>query len=505
MKRIILTIMSAAMLLSACNNFEEINTNQDSSTKVNASLLATGAIMSIAKPAASDAFFSHMYVTKYMSWGATLIPAVYNSFGRENFDGYTTINNCLLMVDNAAEEEKEAYEALYLFIKSYILYNYTHNVGDIPYTEILQGQNGILKPSYTPQKEVIQGILSDLDKSYELFQAADDFDGDPILHGNVENWAKIVSAFQLRVLMELSKKEGDADLNVKQRFNEIYEKRSLLSNNDENLQVVFSDKQGQIYPSNNTIYKAWEYPMLSTVLIDILKEHQDYRLFYYASPAVAEINAGVSEDSWDAYYGVDVTEPYENTKASYTSKQFCSLNKRYTHYIPGEPYIVIGYVEQNFLLAEAALRGWISEDADKFYKEGIKASMEFIKANTPDDVQYHHGRVLTEEVISEFLNRKSVQLEGNFESDLEKILEQKYVSAFMQTPYLSYYDYRRTGFPDFPINPETNMNFKEPDKIPVRWLYPEVEYSYNKENVQNALDSQYGGLDEVNEVMWMLK
>ena len=75
----------------------------------------------------------------------------------------------------------------------------------------------------------------------------------------------------------------------------------------------------------------------------------------------------------------------------------------------------------------------------------------------------------------------------------------------MQTPYLSYYDYRRTGFPDFPINPETNMNFKEPDKIPVRWLYPEVEYSYNKENVQNALDSQYGGLDEVNEVMWMLK
>lgn len=505
MKRIIFSIIAAVILFTSCNNFEDINTNQDSSTKVSSSLLATGAIMAIAEPAASDNFFFHMYITKYMSWGANLQPALYNSFGRENFDRYKTVNDCLLMFNYAKDNEKKAYEALYLFIKSYILFGYTHNLGDIPYLDILQGKEGVLKPTYTPQKDVIKGILVDLDRSYELFMEAEDFAGDPVLHGSAKGWAKIVNAFQMRVLMELSKKENDETLGIKQKFNDIYNTRILLANSEDNLQVVFSNKQGQIYPSNNTIYKAWEYPMLSTVLIDILKKHQDYRLFYYASPAEADISAGESEDSWNAYYGIDVTEPYEKTKASYTSKKFCSLNKRYTHYIPGEPYVVIGYIEQNFLLAEAALRGWIDENPDKFYKEGIKASMEFVSINTPDDVQYHHGRKITEEVISEQLNRQSIQLTGDFENDLEKILEQKYVSLFMQTPYLPYYDYRRTGYPAFPINPETNMNFKEPNKIPVRWLYPEGEFSYNKENVENALKAQYGGLDEVNSVMWMLK
>lgn len=504
MKKVIFNLL-IVLLFASCDQFDDLNTNKDSSTKVKPSLLATGVIMSIAKPAASDAFFTHMYVTKYMSWGATLVPEVYNSFGRENFDGYTIINNALIMSNSAEEREKNAYEALYLFVKSYILFNYTHNLGDIPYMNILQGKEGEVKPTYTSQEEVIKGILSDLDKSYDLFRDAEDFSGDPIMNGHVDNWAKIVSAFQMRVLMSLSKKEDSTNLNIKQKFNDIYKGRNLLTGNDENFQVVFSDKQGQIYPSNNTIYKAWEYPMLSTVLIDILKKHQDYRLFYYASPAAAAINAGKTEDSWDAYYGVDVAEPYEKTKDRYTFKQFCSLNRRYTHYVSGEPYILIGYAEQNFLLAEAALRGWISEDASKFYKEGIKASMEFVASNTPDNEEFHHNRMITKDIIDGFLNKESIQLTGDFENDLKKILEQKYVSAFMQTPYLSYYDYRRTGFPAFPINPNTNMNFKEPDKIPVRWLYPEIEFSYNKENVEKALETQFGGIDEVNEVMWILK
>jgi len=68
----------------------------------------------------------------------------------------------------------------------------------------------------------------------------------------------------------------------------------------------------------------------------------------------------------------------------------------------------------------------------------------------------------------------------------------------------AYMDYRRTGYPEFPINPSTNQNEKT-DRIPVRFMYPSSESSYNTDNLQKAIDNQFNGNDNVNEEMWILK
>ncbi len=36
-------------------------------------------------------------------------------------------------------------------------------------------------------------------------------------------------------------------------------------------------------------------------------------------------------------------------------------------------------------------------------------------------------------------------------------------------------------------------------------MYPQVEYDYNSENVQAAIARQYGGVDDVNKLMWVLQ
>lgn len=132
--------------------------------------------------------------------------------------------------------------------------------------------------------------------------------------------------------------------------------------------------------------------------------------------------------------------------------------------------------------------------------------MDFVKDNTLNDEMYHHGRLITEEVITQLLANPTLQLTGDFEGDLKKIIEQKYIAGFMQLPYQSYYDYRRTGYPEFPINPESNNNSNAPDKMPVRWTYPSGEFSYNKANVEAALQRQFGSTsDDINAVMWILK
>lgn len=505
MKLKYLVYVGISMILISCNKFEEINTNTDSATKVNSSLLATGAIMGIMKPEVSEGFIRNQFLTKYLSFGSAVNGEIYNEFGREKFSGYTALKDYRLMAELAPESSKKAYQALALFLESYRIYNYTINVGDIPYSEAIQGKEGGLAPKYDTQKEVILSILSNLEKADSLFAEAENFDGDPIYNGDVLQWRKINTALYLRVLIGLSKKEEDPDLNIKNRLQSILGKETLMQSNDDNLQLIFSDKAGQIYPFHNSINKAYLYPILSSTLIDILKKHQDYRLFYYGSPSKAMLGSGYEKDDWHSYPGVDISLPFEEVKNLFSQEKHTSLNKRYTHLISGEPFIIFGYAEQNFILAEIALRGWIEKDPELFYKKAIYASLEFIAINTPDEEQFHQGKKITNDYITDFVTRASLQLNGDFATNLERIMEQKYVASFMQLAYQPYYDYRRTGYPVFPINPETNLNFREPTKIPVRWLYPDSEFSYNKQNVEDAIERQYGGIDEVNQVMWMLK
>ncbi|WP_430973206.1 SusD/RagB family nutrient-binding outer membrane lipoprotein [Sunxiuqinia rutila] len=496
---------AALILFAACSKFDELNTNSDSATKVNSKLLATGAIMGIMKPSSGAGFVDSQFLPKYLAWGEGSRGNQYNNFGRASFDSFTTLRNYRLMAELAEERDRNAYEALALFLESYLIYNQTIAVGDIPYSEILKGKENLLTPKYDAQKDIFKSLLTNLDRSVELFGNASDFEGDPIFGGNVNKWRKVVNAFELRVLINLSKKESDPDLNVKQKFAQVYQRGLLMEGNGDNLQLVFSSKSGQLYPFNIAYNKHFDYPMLSNTLMDILQENNDYRMFYFASPSKAKLAEGKVESDFDAYVGVEVSDPIEDIRAKYVSGEYCGFNKRFIYYEPGEPYILIGYAEQNFILAEAALRGWITEDASLFYTKGIRAHFDFLREWTPDDVTYHHGRKITDEVIDDYLVNPSVQLSGEFEDKLEMLMEQKYVASFLQLAWQSYYDYRRTGYPVLPINPETNLNFKEPSKIPVRWLYPQVEFDYNKEQVQKALDSQYEGVDEVNKLMWILK
>ena len=71
----------------------------------------------------------------------------------------------------------------------------------------------------------------------------------------------------------------------------------------------------------------------------------------------------------------------------------------------------------------------------------------------------------------------------------------------MQSGWEAFYEQRRTGIPHFNTGPGTYNN----GKVPKRWLYPQSEYDYNKANVDAAVQSQYGGDDDTNGEMWLIK
>ena len=105
------------------------------------------------------------------------------------------------------EDKRNAYKGLALFLKAYRLFEYTLNVGDIPYEGILEGKEGNLTVAYNTQEDVFKFLLNDLDKAHEYFQNANQttFDGDPIFGGKVEQWHRVSNALELRILINLSK------------------------------------------------------------------------------------------------------------------------------------------------------------------------------------------------------------------------------------------------------------------------------------------------------------
>ncbi len=494
----------------SCTEFEGINTNPEAPTEATASLLTRQLIASIMKPPGAKTFSYDQMIPKYMAWWEGAQSAQYNYFGRTSFSDYRILINCEKMMGYVAENETDAYQGLISFIKAYRLYYVSMKVGDIPYRDALKGETGNVTPQYDTQKEVMLQILDDLEASYASFSKSEisEFRGDIIYDGNVEQWKKAVTAFQLKVLINLSKKQSDTDLNIKSRFAKIVQENALFESNEDNMQLVFANQSGMIYPFHNTQTKHAPYVMVSSVLIDSLKKYEDYRLFYFANPAVSQINAGISESSWEAYIGTDPSLPFSEISQQKSEDRYSTLNSRYTEYEPAEPLIRSGYAEQNFILAEAALRGWITEQsATYYYKKAIEGALRFVMNKTPLNETYNHGMPITEAYIQSHIEKPELQLTGStstFEKDLNKIITQKYMSSFMQLPLEAYYDYRRTGYPKLPINPETNQN-EVKDKIPVRYMYPQGEIDNNRENAEAAIQRQYNGNDNVNELMWILQ
>lgn len=500
-------IVLSALLASgfSCAQFDDINTNPNAAITVSSSLLATPLLLDLtATGGTASGFIADNCLAKQMVWLESLHDYNYNVLGRGSLSGYKTLMNTIRMVELAPEEDKAAYQALALFIKTYKLFYVSMQLGDIPYSDALQGEKGNTKPKYDSQESVMIAILSDLDESARLFGQARNFEGDPILQGDVVKWQKIVDAFRLKVLLFLSQKENHPTLKVKERFASIVAEGKMMEANSDNFQLVFSDKAGQLYPFNKTVSKHYMYSTISSIVVDTLKAYNDYRLFYFAQPAKALLEKGLKANDVNAYAGLDPVADFSKVQSDNADGKCCTLNPRYTDVVTGEPYIRLGYAEQCFILSEAALRGWISGDATDYYNKGIRAAMTFITDNTPDEVKFHSGMKITGSYIDTYLQSEAIRLSGGFDHKLKQIIVQKYLAYYMQYPYDAYYEYRRTGYPVLPINPETNRN-KEKDKIPVRWMYPTWEYDYNTECVEEAVTRQFNGLDDTNKLMWILQ
>jgi hypothetical protein len=406
----------------------------------------------------------------------------------------------------------------------------TMKVGDLPMREALQGIKN-LAPEYDTQKEIFKQVLVWLDEANTdltgLIAANDNnLTGDIFYNNNLRSWQKAVNVFTLRVLIALSKKENDAELNIKHRFAQVLNAPTqypLFSSNADNMVYTYNNQFNK-YPTNpdNFGFDATRYNMASTFL-NTLAGLKDPRTFYVAEPAGSKLKSGLSPIEYAAFVGASPAQDLADMSsragtdngAGYLPGEYSFFNrKRYYSTYTAEPTVQIGYPEMCFNIAEAINRGWTTGYAEEWYKKGIQASqalygiqpgmltVTFIKpgGNPVNAADYTTHNVNFD--WNAYYTQPSVQYAGNNPTGLNQILVQKYLAFYQNSGWEPYFNWRRTGVPGFADNGPGTGNS---GTIPKRFQYPSSERITNGTNLDEAIQRQFQGGDNINARMWVIQ
>jgi hypothetical protein len=428
------------------------------------------------------------------------------------------------------------YAALAKFFTAYSFIWYTQRVGDIPMS---QAGNPSLYPTpkYDLQHDVYKNSLALLDTANTLMgalaansantNALVDPVGD-IFGLTYLQWQKVINTYRLRVLISLSRRAVDnADLNIPTQFAMIYNtpaKYPIMASNSDNLAYHYlSSPAKDNYPlfPNYTPYIGYEN--MCNTFINVTAGNNDPRTFIAATPAPAQIAAGKQISDFTAYVGADIGLSYSQITVNNSGGEY-SYNNYLRYYgtasgpnVSGstcEPYILIGYPEMCFNIAEAANLGWIpGVSGSTWYTNGILASMNWLGLKDgatvavglpifqPTNFSNVLGNVTVN--VTNFMNQPNIVYAGDNATGLKQIFTQKYVAFWQNSGWEAYYNWRRTGVPTMS---QGGTGIGTPNlQIPIRWQYPVDEQTYNTTNWQAAVGSQFGGTDAVTSTMWLIK
>lgn len=477
-KTAILLIICIFTLVSGCKKFDYYQDNPNKPTKATPALLMTYICQNIFKNDPISAAYASRHLTYYERPNESIN---YN-WNRGSFSGYDGLRQ-VLKLEGLVADNKNFKGLVYLFRAIYFA-QMTETFGDIPYKDALHAEQDGRTPIYDKQEDIYDGLLQELEEANSLLDAANGkIDGDIIYGGDANKWKKLANAYRLRLLIHLSKKEGQTKIAVRQQFQTIISnptKYPLMENVGDNAQIVFNTTDpSNYYPSAGSLSVS-TLVSLEQSFVEMLQKREDPRLFSFGDP-IAGKDAGVFSN----YKGVDAGLSPADQQAS--AAQSSLIARRYVDLRNpvNEPMIFLSYAEQEFLIAEAIQRGWITGDMNDHYQKGITASMAFYK--------------ITGTFVTDYLNRDLVKLTTG--DPLTKILTQKYIAFYMNSSWEPFFEQRRTGIPVLRVGPGTLNG----GKVPKRWQYPLSESQYNEINLDAAVKRQFTEGDNVNAAMWLIK
>lgn len=474
MKLKYISILSAAVLLSVTSctkDLVKLNQNPNGSQTAQPDYLLTAATK-----ATSDTYWgvannmdASLLFVQYWSKIQYTDPDryIYASSAFEELwsTGYAkSIVNLNQIIKIGDAQGNTNYKGVALVLRSWTFSLLTEAYGNVPYKQAANIDQ-YLTPAYDAQKDVYFALLDDLKAAQTaLNPSGKAIAGDVIYGNNIASWKKFANSLRFRIALRIADREP---AKAKQVLADIQaEGGSYISSNAETAQFTYIDSPNQNPVSN--LFDTRDDYRISKTIVDKLFALNDPRLSIYAAP---------TQDATPQKY---VGLPNGLLVGDASNYGFTKTSKPGTYFrAPHAPAVILSYAESLFDRAEAAARGFTSEDAASLYGQAVTAALAQYSIASAD--------------IATYLAQPAVKYDAS--NYKKSIGEQKWLALFGQG-LEGWTEWRRLDYPQLQPAVAGTLN----GKIPVRFIYPGTEQSLNKTNYQSAVAAQ--GADALTTKLW---
>ncbi len=480
MKNTKIYLVGILFLFSTCTqNFEELNTNRNAPTENNpATLLPSVIFEPINSHMELQTWLTDQIMHYYVRRNDNQIDAYDFATGQLRFDqlwrqNYLAIWNINDMIAAAQEQELPAYEAAGRIFKAYYLATNSELWIDIPAEESGTGLENTT-PAYDSQQTVYTSVLSELQQANTLLSGDAGFvnGGDVLFGGEVMRWRRLANSLRLRYLLRLSNRsEINASTSIATIVNNP-DDNPIITSNDEAGFYDFSGVSPDISSFSNQALTTFSGMSMSERIEQVFESYDDPRVDYFfrkpesaAFPNHEGVPNGLTREAAQSWNG--------NGDAN-TSL----LTTRFVDNPSSLDYTIISYAEVEFILAEAAMKGWISSTAESHYEAGITANFAQWGINMPTG----------------FLDLSQVA----WNNTMERLMDQKWMAFLFNNTIEAWGEQKRTGLPALQIGALATTITS--GQVPTRVFYPTLEQSINSENYQSAVSNI--GADDIVSKHW---
>jgi hypothetical protein len=395
--------------------------------------------------------------------------------------------------DIAVTRQHANYQGVALVLKAYIASLATDLWGPVPYSQAWLGSTN-LNPPYDSQESIYRDLIVKLEEANTLLDPAGTaIAGDILYNNDITKWKKFANSLKLRLLLRMSGRDAAFATTEMGKIIADPAKYPIFESNADNAALAYLGSSPNNHPWNEN-RKTRDDHRVSKTLVDLMwtnSPNVDWRLTLYAE--------------------LDGNNTYEGMPNGLTSSQAASYNDNgikntskvgmyFTAYPASggfdmPPGMLMSYSELQFILAEAAYKGYITGSAEDYYYGGIRGSYAQFGDVLVARVEEIFGEVMTNDSLATNFIENDV-----FGWDESKAMEligtQKWVAMYDQG-LQAFIEWRRIGFPVLTPAAEGMNN----GKIPIRFPYPTDEYARNPVNVAAGTEL-LGGPDDLNTPVW---
>ncbi|MGV3510279.1 MAG: SusD/RagB family nutrient-binding outer membrane lipoprotein [Sphingobacteriaceae bacterium] len=476
-KNTIAVFVLTAALVSCTKDYQEINTSKDGVRATTPETLLTPALHDVITRNLNRAMrLTHELMQVHVTTSNTdeihryVIRPLESDYMWNNW--YLQLTNFKDMYTQAEVVKSKNYMAIALIMDVWVSSLITDTYGDVPYFHANKGADKVLQPKFDSQQSIYQDLFKKLEEANALLKSPeklteDEVNGDALYNGDMAKWRKFGNSLYLRLLMRVSNKP---EMNAAAKIAEIVDTRKseypIFANNNDSAILKFQVNPPLVSEFYN--YRDIDFntgSSLSEFFINNLKDWEDPRL-----------------EKWATQF----ENSYEGIPSGWPSGQVPGVKSKYPLTLKNEPLLgnIINYAELQFILAEAAVRGFISGDAHTYYELGVTSALGMWGYAVP----------------STYLTSTTAKwnVDDNDFQKIGRIILQKYYTLFF-TDFQSWFEYRRTGFPILP----KGDGLQNGGLMPSRLKYPVNVQSLNAANYKEAVANMGG--DDLNTKVWWNK